>query len=295
MLSILIPTYNHDISALVRELQRQAKAWGGAFEIRCYDDGSREEIKAKNRPLNDLAGVIYRELPENLGRAEIRNLLAREAHYEALLFLDADSWPAQEDYVQRYMEQWDGKSVFCGGRVYREEPPQDPVLYLHWLYGRRREQKTAEERKRQPYHGFQTNNFMMPASVAQAVPFEGRLKQYGHEDTLFGKWLRERGVAVVHLDNPLEHTGLEPAEVFLRKHRQAVENLYQLYQDGIMLSTRLFNAYLNVYAWGIRKPILVLYRMSRKGIERNLRSARPSLLLFDFYRLGMLLSLEQEA
>lgn len=292
MLSILIPTYNYDISALVQELQRQALAWGGTFEIRCYDDGSREEIKANNRAVGEMAGVIYRELPENLGRVEIRNLLAREARYEALLFMDADSWPVRGDYVQQYMAHWDAKSVLCGGRVYGEAPPDDPALYLHWKYGRSREQKTAEERNRQPYHGFQTNNFLMPASVALALPFEEKLKQYGHEDTLFGKWLQERGVPVVHLDNPLEHTGLEPVEVFLRKHRQAVENLHQLYQEGIMLPTRLMNAYLNIYSWGVRRPVLALYRGVRKGIERNLRSARPSLLLFDFYRLGMLLDME---
>ena len=50
MLSILIPTYNYDVEALVTELHAQSTACGVDFEILCYDDGSTNlELIAKNK------------------------------------------------------------------------------------------------------------------------------------------------------------------------------------------------------------------------------------------------------
>ena len=82
-LSVLIPTYNYDCSHLVHQLLEQLPQNGDA-EVIVGDDCSTE-------PLSSLSGCrIYRP-DHNLGRAAIRNALAREAKGEWLLFIDADA------------------------------------------------------------------------------------------------------------------------------------------------------------------------------------------------------------
>ena len=93
MLSILIPTYNYDITHLVYELHKQATKAKIDFEIICFDDGSKSEINSKNDSINQLNYSKFKELPLNIGRSAIRNLLAKEGQYENLLFIDAGTFP----------------------------------------------------------------------------------------------------------------------------------------------------------------------------------------------------------
>ena len=89
MLSILIPTYNYNIEALVTELHAQATACGIDFEILCYDDCSTNlDLIASNKSINLLKNTSYKVLKSNIGRSAIRNLLAKDAHYDLLLFLN---------------------------------------------------------------------------------------------------------------------------------------------------------------------------------------------------------------
>jgi glycosyltransferase involved in cell wall biosynthesis len=82
MFSILIPIYNFDVRPLVEALVGQCrKELEGEFEILCFDDGSEREYLEKNRQLKVFPEVNYRELPQNLGRARIRNLLAESARF----------------------------------------------------------------------------------------------------------------------------------------------------------------------------------------------------------------------
>ena len=81
-LSILIPTYNYDCSHLVLQLLEQLPE---DAEIIVGDDCSAEAIQLTT---TDERVHIYR--PEhNLGRASIRNRLAKEAKGEWLLFIDS--------------------------------------------------------------------------------------------------------------------------------------------------------------------------------------------------------------
>jgi hypothetical protein len=50
--------------------------------------------------------------------------------------------------------------------------------------------------------------------------FSEDLKTYGHEDTLLGYDLFRNGIEIFHIDNPVEHTGLEDSSVLLRKPKQ---------------------------------------------------------------------------
>lgn len=284
-LSILIPVYNCDVRQLVADLHQSALAWGGKFEIVVADDGSAHPLV--NAEIERLEHVRFHALPENVGRARIRNKLIAAAHYQALLLLDADARLVSRGYISKYMEHWDQQSVVCGGRVYAMQQPENPDLQLHWRYGREREQQSAKKRDTNPWHGFQTNNYLVPAEVARRLPFENRLSGYGHEDTLFGLRLREANIPVVHIDNPLMHIGLENAEVFVAKHRQAVRNLLLLESQGFVLPTRLMRVCGHLQS--AHQIIRSMYRLTKAWMLRNLMSRNPSLLVFDLYRLGYLI------
>ncbi len=228
MLSVLIPVFNFDVRPFVRELHRQATECGMAFEIRCYDDASQRKYCNMNRELEQMENVVYKELPVNLGRSAIRNLLAEEAVFDHLLFADCDSWPERGDFISKYKEVLGPDAVLYGGRSYSPDPPVDQTLFLRWHYGLQREVIPVETRKRQPWHSFQTNNFVIPRELFLKIRLNEALKGYGHEDTLLGIQLMQQEVPLLHLDNPLRHLGLENSREFLDKTRQGVLNLARL-------------------------------------------------------------------
>ena len=302
MLSILLPIFNFDVRPLVSDLHRQCEAAGVAYEIICFDDGSTPEFRQKNQELWKYSNLIYKELPQNLGRSAIRNALGKAARFEYLLFMDCDSRVVSPDFIQNYMDAIklggnfklppnlsanDGFLVY-GGRSYAIQPPTEARLYFHWHYGREREQRTAAERSRSPYHSFMTNNFLIPRQLFLEIQFDETLRQYGHEDTLFGMELARRQVPIVHIDNPLEHIGLEPVDVFLRKTEQGIENLVRLKREGKPIETRLLSTYNNCRKWGLALPIRLMFSLINRLIVRQLKSPNPSLKVFDFYKLGLI-------
>lgn len=239
MLSILIPVYRYDVGPLVRALITQLRTQPYEWEIRVYDDASPEGFREKLRELPGLDSqrVHLKELPENLGRARIRNLLASEAAYSTLLFLDADS-DIGPGFIAAYRTWLNRPVVVSGGRTY-DDRAIEPNQMLHWIYGRSRESRSAKQRAKRPYRGFQTNNFLVPQEVILHHPFDEDFRGYGHEDTVWGQELEKEGVEIVHLDNPVVHRGLEEHASFLRKQRSAVHNLRALERTVPALNTRL--------------------------------------------------------
>ena len=287
MLSILIPIYNFDVRQLVKELHAQALSLPVPAEILCFDDCSEAHWKVLNREVGQLPLAHYQECPQNLGRSRIRNLLADTARGSHLLFLDCDSQVPDNAYLHSYAEAMDEKSLLYGGRIYQEGPPDDPRLFLHWRYGIRREEMPPAHRREHPYHHFMTNNFLLPASVFHSIRFDERLLQYGHEDTLFGMELRQRNIPIRHLDNPLVHIGLEPAESFLDKTRKGVCNLAFLYRSGTGIETRLTLFYEKLRRRrliGLAKGVLMRLRPL---LLDNLMSRHPNLFFLDLFKLSL--------
>jgi len=238
VLSILIPVYEQDCRLLVEALDRQAEAADVEVEIIIADDhspGPAPELAL----LDALPRVSYHYLPVNLGRAGCRNWLARQARYPYLLFIDGDMEVVREDFLSRYIEALAPGRVLCGGHIYAPAPPVQTSLQLHWAYGRQREQRSAPVRQKAAFDAFVPSNFVLPAALFRQIYFDESLKTYGHEDSLFGYRLKGRGVEVIHLDNPLLHRGLEPAERFIAKQREAVKNLRRLERTHRFFGTQL--------------------------------------------------------
>jgi len=290
MISVLIPVYNFDIRAFAGELHTQLLKTNVAFEIRCYDDFSQAGFRDVNKEVAVLDHVVYKELSHNHGRSAIRNLLARDAVYEKLLFLDCDSFPERPDFISSYLKHLDTKGLMCGGRSYDPEPPLEAKKYFRWLYGSQREVLSAEQRQGKPYQGFQTNNFIISKDIFLEIKLNEELKGYGHEDTLLGMELRQRNIPILHIDNPLRHLGLEAYDEFLEKTAEGIHNLAFLIRKGIdPHSIRLARTYKLLNRWGLCRLFQYCFLRRENAILKNLQSDRPSLRKFDLFKLHLLI------
>jgi glycosyltransferase involved in cell wall biosynthesis len=288
-LSILIPVFNRDITALVSSLLAQCSDWPGAVELRLLDDASDPEHQAVNRRPASQPGVYYAELPINVGRAAIRNQLAASARHEWLLLLDNDSLLPDGKFLARYAQALaagPAASMLVGGTTYLATPPADPALRLRWLYGRAREMRPAAERQRSPGGQLAINNALLRGDLLRRFPLDERLSGYGHEDTRFGLELMRAGVQVRHLDNPVLHDGLEPATIFLRKSQQAVRNLAQVLRtDGLGADTRLVRSALRLQRLGLAPAICGALGALAPALQAQVLASSPSLRAFDMLKL----------
>jgi glycosyltransferase involved in cell wall biosynthesis len=295
MLTVCIPIYNYDISSLVEALHRQLVASGVPFEILCIDDASLPEFREQNRCL-DLSNTKYIALEQNIGRSKIRNLLAREARYPYLIFMDCDSAIPSGDYITQYINTCRPGIVCYGGCMYDSEL-KDISFSLRWKYGRRRESLPAGQRAKHPNRGFRTNNFLIDKSIFDAVAFNEAITAYGHEDTVFGLDLAAHGFEVTHIDNPLIHIGLEDNRTFLKKTDAGLVNLHRIERlqegrgAGLTNSFRIIRTKNLLTTLRLQKLLSVVFKLFRPILIRQLTGRRPSLLLFDLYRLGYFCSL----
>ncbi len=282
--SVLIPVRNQDARPFVRQLLSLERP-GIELEILLADDASQPPFGKWHQSLEGEHVRVFL-LERNLGRAGVRNFLARQARSPWLLFADADSAVVHPDFLLRYARAARQAPVVVGGTAYAEAPPVEPALRLRWHYGRHREQQTASARRRRPWASFRTHNFLIhKAAFEKAGGFDEQVRAYGHEDTLFGESLRRMGIEVLHIDNPLLHTGLEPASAFLDKSRQAVATLVEWEQSGKAVPTRLGAAAAR-QGWLLAAlPDRILAKAEARLVRYLVATDLPRLVAFDLLKL----------
>ena len=286
-ISILIPTYNYNVYPLVAELHQQALVNDLLVEILVFDDGS-PQAPEENEAINGLSMARYQKLEKNLGRSGIRNLLAKTAQHEFLLFLDADTAIIREDFLVSYLEAVKAESqIIYGGITYQQEPPLANER-LRWVYGNKREALPVAERRKQPHLRFLTLNFLIRKNVFEKLRFNEDIPNLRHEDTLFAMDAEKNGIDVAHIDNPVMHLGLESSEVFLRKSREACDALLLLVRDKLIAPEQTaLSRVAQKYSQSVLGKLAVwIYDRFGSAMERHLLSASPSLRVFDLYRLG---------
>lgn len=289
MLSILIPIYNFDVRPFIRDLSRLCAALNKPCEIICLDDASDLAIHMLNKEVRMLPHVQYERSETNLGRSAVRNALVAKAEYENLLILDCDGKVLNGDYLKNYIDQCESYDVIYGGREYQVESPEDKELMFHWFCGKVREAVMVELRNKDPYKSFMTNNFLIRKQVYDAIKMDESVVGYGHEDTLFAIELKKAGYTVRHIDNPLEHIGLERFDEFLRKSENGIRNLALLIQDKkVDDSIKLVRYYQRLQSWGLMPVVNSLVSRFEHRIFKNLRSTAPYLTWFDFWKLAKL-------
>lgn len=289
-LSILIPVYNSDCRRQVAELSRQAEAISGLrYEIIVADDGSPERSFVEQcREVEQWAHCRFIERGVNSGRAAIRNFLAHEARYEWLLFMDADLDIINPNYLQNYLDDDSKESVVYGGCV-AESGGRKCLRYLYELQCQ--PQHTAAERRKRPYMHFRTCNFLVRHDVILAQPFDERFQHYGYEDVLWGKQLRQAGLRIRHIDNPVAYCQFEPNADFVSKTEEALHTL-RLFHDDLRGYSKLITFVESIHISPIRWFIRLWHRLFGALERRNLCSNHPSLSVFKLYKLGYYLSLK---
>jgi len=284
MISILIPTYNYNITRLVADLHQQALDTYVDFEIIVVEDGSTLFVE-DNKAVNDFEFCRHIILSENIGRSAVRNKLADEAKYGHLLFMDCDAEVCSEYFVAKYVSFCKEECVVIGGTAY-DPNENDPQFSLRLTYGRKREARAATERSK---NNFATFNFMISKSIFNQVRFDESIQGYGHEDMVFGHQLHQLGYEFIQIENPLIHKGLDDNETFLRKTKEATHNLFLLYQTGhypyLAEESKLLHSFIRIYKPGLTPLCAWGFNQLQTVLERKLCSASPSLRLYDLYKL----------
>ena len=293
MISVLIPIYNYDTFPLVKEIHTQLIESEVVFEIICIDDASRVEFTKNNNAITTLSFSKLEILEQNIGRSKIRNSLATSAKYDWLLFLDTDVLPEKSNFINNYLEAIsEENSVVCGGIKYQIEKPNNEKI-LHWVYGKNREETSLSIRNNKPYNHFFSANFLIHKKIFSAIKFNKTLTKYGHEDTLFALDLKKKKMNIKHVDNSVFHRGLETDTIFIKKTKDSIENAFYLYQKKLIVKNdlRLIDAFIRLKSLKMVNLFTYFYKILHKKLEINLRSEKPSLFLFDIYKLGYLCSI----
>lgn len=291
MLSINIPVFNIEVSGLVSQLLQQAEKLELIYEIRVYDDGSEDKIKTANSKILEHPNVNYIELETNIGRAAIRNKMGFDSKYENLLFIDADSKLIKDDYLSNFLNFTKSDCVVCGGTSYQKEKPEDKEKILRWTYGTQREAISAKVRNHKKGFIITSNNFFIPKRVFEQVHFREDIRDYGHEDTILGYDLFKKGIKIIHIDNPVEHTGLEDSDVFLQKSKTALKSLKYVLEEIVnkdkdfVSKVYFLHRFNSIKKWLPLFVLRLIYVLFHSYLENNLKSKNPGMKWFDLYRL----------
>lgn len=302
-LSILLPSYNNVCVSLVQALQRQADAlWGKLdkpfrYEIIVADDCSTDAacIDA-NRVIGDMLHCRYLRMKQNVGRAQIRNVLISESRGDYVLLIDSDLFLCDDNYLYKYATST-ADVVYGGTRiggeglamVDNEANTENLKGNLRYIYEKKAEPShRAAFRQLRPNQEISVCNLYARRDIMEAHPFDSRFKAYGYEDVLFGKRLAESGIEVTHIDNPVLINEFEPNSVFVKKTEEAIRTLCRFEQDLEGYS----NLKTKVTTLGRYIPLSLFrlwHRIMKNKEKRNLTGSKPSLLLFKLYKLGFFL------
>lgn len=290
--SVLLPSYNWDVTNLVHDLHKQLSAAQIPFEILCIDNSENSTFIEKNNLLNALSFVNYAVNTHVDGRAENRNLLAQQAQHNYILFLDGDADISQNpSFIANYLAAAKPDVVLCGGTAYGQKPTSS-AYFLRYQYGISREVVAPLIRQKNPWRGFSAFNFFMSRNQFNGFGFNEKLSEYGHEDTLFGYELKHRCITVNHINNTAIHLGLDDNRTFLAKTKKAIVNLRGLIDAGLVdEDVTLFAWYFKLHNKKLDGILASLYKAFGQRWETNLCGQNPNMRIFDIYKLGYLCSL----
>lgn len=284
MLSILIPTYNYNITRLVTDLHQQAIDSYVDFEIIVMEDGSTLYVE-ENKVVADFEFCRHIILVNNIGRSAIRNKLADEANYGHLLFMDCDAEVCSEHFVEKYISFCKEECVVIGGTAY-DTNEHNSAYSLRLKYGREREARTAIERDK---NNFATFNFLISTSIFNRVRFDEKIRGYGHEDMLFGHQIHQLGHEFIQIENPLIHKGLDDNLTFLKKTEEGTRNLFLLSQTGrypfLIDESKLLHTFIRIKKLKTTCLFALKFDLLKSYLVKQLCSESPSLLLYDLYKI----------
>jgi len=288
MISVLIPCYDFNALPLVKRLEKEALTLGIAYEIVCIDDGSFSPLNEKNQQINALTNCLFIESKKNIGRIANRKLLSDKAQYNSLLFIDVDTMPKNEKFLETYLSHINKTDAVFGGVFYNKESfSQDNSL--RFAFGKKREQVPSKKRMSNPYKYIISSNYMINKSIFDEIEVPADINGYGL-DYFFGAQLKTNNVHITHIDNEVFHLGLDDNNKFLEKTRSALDNLKYMNSNSYIKKhdISILKAYNFLKILLLEKMYYAMVKTINNKIETNLVSKKPSLFAFDLYRLAYL-------
>lgn len=229
-LSVLIPFYRDDPRPLLSRLSEDVSVVANAVEIVMLDDGTADPaftqtVKEKVSSLPLATRLIT--LSTNVGRAKGRNMLAKAARGQALLFLDADMLPDATDFLSSWLDvaRADHAVVFGGFTLL--QAPRERQFAVHRSMAASSDCLPAAIRVRQPAKHVFTSNLLVRAEVFATTPFDDTFTGWGWEDVEWGIRV-SRSQEVHHTDIPATHMGLDTTSTLMEKYRQSAANFARM-------------------------------------------------------------------
>ncbi len=294
MISILIPTYNYDVLQLVRIIDKQAKEINIKYEIIICDDCSPINYDYVYNQFDKEKSIKVIKSKKNNGLAITRNILAKSAEYDWLLFLDADVLPKEANFLKKYYSEISlNVSIVYGGLVYLEKQSN---FSLRYKIGVKREAIDAKIRMLDKNSAIHFSNIVISKKLFNTITFDESIKNYGYEDTLFHYQIKKNNYPIKHINNVVYHLGIYSNDIFINKMRESVTTLYTLDKDQKIPKnyTKLQRTYLTLKKYKLKKSFLKISNIFLTLIIKNLESKNPSLFLFDIFKLNYFCSLKLE-
>ncbi|MBA4807111.1 glycosyltransferase [Brevundimonas sp.] len=227
VVSVLIPFLRDDPEPLLRQLDTEAAALAGRVELVLLDDGTGDAaLTARLKAVIDALALPARlvTLSDNEGRARGRNRLTIAARGHAWLFLDSDMKPDDPRFLQIWVDLAgrDNPAVAFGGFSLKQAP-RDRRFAVHRALSGASECVRAAQRARTPEKYVYTSNLLVRRDVFGFESFDPGFTGWGWEDVEWAMRVSRR-FAVVHIDNPATHMGLDTVTDLARKFDQGAAN-----------------------------------------------------------------------
>ncbi|QUD86275.1 glycosyltransferase family 2 protein [Phenylobacterium montanum] len=233
-LSVLTPFLRDDPTRLMKAIEAQAAVLPGRVEIVALDDGTGDEVLAREvadqvKALGIPAAFV--RLSANEGRAAARNRLAQFARGRHLLFLDADTIPDRADFLLAYAEMIEaGDPPLVIGGFSLIQASQEPRYDLHRAMAIMLDCMPAPVRQVTPWRFVYGANILVRRDVMADTPFNPDYRAWGWEDQEWGMRVAERW-PIVHIDNTVSHMGLDPVSTLLDKYAASGANFQKILAD----------------------------------------------------------------
>lgn len=284
MLSICIPTYNTDCSALLDILVKQIALIEETVEVLVCDDFSTDYVR-KNQEACELNGFSFFENTSNLGSISTRIKLAKKSSFNWLLFVDADMLPKTDEYVIQYTNfiTFNKADIAIGGCCYANEIKP---FNLRLRYGRNREEISAEKRQLNPYNSILFGNVLIKKQLFNVVFDNFKDKAYG-EDIYLSSSLKSLNKKVVHLQNEAYHLGLENNREFVKKIQKSGEMHAKLDSNSSLnlYHIKLVRTYSLLKRYKLNNPLKLALTITSPFLKTVLYVFGAPILFVDLLRL----------
>jgi len=225
-ISVLIPFYKDNPEDLLRILADQS---GTDVELIVIDDGVPDlDLNAKVRSCISSLQITARLVTSrrNLGRSAARNLLAKHARGQWLLFLDADM-QVDTDFLHQWRSALTARSedALFGG--YTPCPPARPALAVHAALAQASDVNDAARRTQIGAAAVCSSNLAVRRDFFERCPFDEGYTGWGWEDVDWALSADASG-ALGHVDAPARHDGLQEVADLIAKFETSGPNFARL-------------------------------------------------------------------